>query len=216
MCIRDRACVERGVYKFTETLPNSPESYVITYSRCCRNNTILNIFNPESTGATYTIELTPFAQQTCNNSPTFNFFPEIVICSGEPLISDASATDLEGDQLQYSFCSPFLGGGLAGSNGSGSAFALNGVAPNPDAAPPYNDVRYVVPTFSAQFPLGGEPRVSIDPNTGLITGTPLVNGQFVVGVCVEEFRNGVLLSSCLLYTSPSPRDATLSRMPSSA
>ena len=27
---------------------------------------------------------------------------------------------------------------------------------------------------------------------------------------------GGLLSSCLLYTSPSPRDATLSRMPSSA
>ena len=31
-------------------------------------------------------------------------------------------------------------------------------------------------------------------------------------------RTGVaaMLSSCLLYTSPSPRDATLSRMPSSA
>ena len=35
------------------------------------------------------------------------------------------------------------------------------------------------------------------------------------------FRNGVRLAdgsdyTCLLYTSPSPRDATLSRMPSSA
>ena len=28
--------------------------------------------------------------------------------------------------------------------------------------------------------------------------------------------NGLGISSCLLYTSPSPRDATLSRMPSSA
>ena len=27
---------------------------------------------------------------------------------------------------------------------------------------------------------------------------------------------GVLIANCLLYTSPSPRDATLSRMPSSA
>ena len=27
---------------------------------------------------------------------------------------------------------------------------------------------------------------------------------------------GVSVSGCLLYTSPSPRDATLSRMPSSA
>ena len=33
-------------------------------------------------------------------------------------------------------------------------------------------------------------------------------------VSVPHF--GVHLSSCLLYTSPSPRDATLSRMPSSA
>ena len=29
-------------------------------------------------------------------------------------------------------------------------------------------------------------------------------------------KSGLLLSDCLLYTSPSPRDATLSRMPSSA
>ena len=30
------------------------------------------------------------------------------------------------------------------------------------------------------------------------------------------FMNGALMCTCLLYTSPSPRDATLSRMPSSA
>ena len=32
----------------------------------------------------------------------------------------------------------------------------------------------------------------------------------------EENINGVHYKYCLLYTSPSPRDATLSRMPSSA
>ena len=32
----------------------------------------------------------------------------------------------------------------------------------------------------------------------------------------EELTNATALSSCLLYTSPSPRDTTLSRMPSSA
>ena len=31
-----------------------------------------------------------------------------------------------------------------------------------------------------------------------------------------SYANGGQLSACLLYTSPSPRDATLSRMPSSA
>ena len=32
----------------------------------------------------------------------------------------------------------------------------------------------------------------------------------------EEYRSGATSYTCLLYTSPSPRDATLSRMPSSA
>ena len=31
-----------------------------------------------------------------------------------------------------------------------------------------------------------------------------------------SFRNSIVLSICLLYTSPSPRDRTRSRMPSSA
>ena len=39
-----------------------------------------------------------------------------------------------------------------------------------------------------------------------------------IGRCVaqSEARRIVFLNGCLLYTSPSPRDATLSRMPSSA
>ena len=32
----------------------------------------------------------------------------------------------------------------------------------------------------------------------------------------QKIREGIKIYSCLLYTSPSPRDATLSRMPSSA
>ena len=32
----------------------------------------------------------------------------------------------------------------------------------------------------------------------------------------DEFFNGLLVTTCLLYTSPSPRDLSTSRMPSSA
>ena len=32
----------------------------------------------------------------------------------------------------------------------------------------------------------------------------------------STYGKGILIDICLLYTSPSPRDATLSRMPSSA
>lgn len=195
LVIPDNICVERGTYTFTQSLPSSPEAYTITYQRCCRNGSITNIFLPGDTGATYTIELTPTAQTTCNNSPVFTNFPEIIICVGEPLDFDHSATDAEGDQLVYSLCSPVDGGGLAGTGGNGSFSDLNGVAPNPDAPPPYANVDFRAPGFTSQFPLGGEPRVTIDPITGVITGTPITRGQFVVGVCVEEFRNGQLLST---------------------
>ena len=41
------------------------------------------------------------------------------------------------------------------------------------------------------------------------------SGQVAPGQVEEKFLNG-LVSYCLLYTSPSPRDRTRSRMPSSA
>ena len=44
-----------------------------------------------------------------------------------------------------------------------------------------------------------------------VTQADVRSGQRVVGT-VKPLRT----STCLLYTSPSPRDATLSRMPSSA
>ena len=39
---------------------------------------------------------------------------------------------------------------------------------------------------------------------------------FILTVAAAESAIGLAILVCLLYTSPSPRDATLSRMPSSA
>ncbi len=188
--VPENLCVQRAVYTFEEFLPQPNEAYTITYSRCCRNASISNIILPEETGATYTIDITSAAYESCNNSPVYSNFPEIVICVNEPLNFDHSATDAEGDQLVYSFCSPFKGGGRVGGQ-----TGLNGVAPNPDAPPPYTDIDFRVPNFTSNFPIGGDPLVTIDPVTGVISGVPQVIGQFVVGVCVEEFRNGELLST---------------------
>ena len=49
--------------------------------------------------------------------------------------------------------------------------------------------------FDPLNPLGNNSDISIDVTTGLITGTPAFIGQFVVGVCVYEYRDGVLLST---------------------
>ena len=41
---------------------------------------------------------------------------------------------------------------------------------------------------------GGAP-LSIDQDSGLLTGLPNTIGQFVVGICLEEFRNGEIIST---------------------
>ncbi|MEL6922454.1 MAG: PKD domain-containing protein, partial [Bacteroidota bacterium] len=152
---------------------------------------------PDDSGATYMIEITPAAQEVCNDSPTFDFFPPTVICANEPLDFDHSATDPDGDQLVYEFCSPLLGGGTDGGpdNPNGDPASCTGIQPNPPCPPSFNDVRWRIPTYSPTEPLAGDPIVTISPGKGEITGTPRTKGQFVVGVCVSEYRNGVLLST---------------------
>jgi gliding motility-associated-like protein len=141
------------------------------------------------------MELTPEAQDVCNISPVFNDFPPIVICANEPLVFDHSASDADGDQVVYQFCTPIIGGGLAGLDGNqAAANSCVGVTPNPACPPPFADVNFILPTYTELNPMAGNPLISINPVTGLISGTPTIQGQFVVGVCVEEYRNGELLS----------------------
>ncbi|MFN4081071.1 MAG: PKD domain-containing protein [Saprospiraceae bacterium] len=185
-------CVEQATYIFTRDLPIiTSGSYFIVHQRCCRNVTINNIAMPGNVGGTYMVELTPLAQQACNNSPVFDNFPPIIICANTPLFVDQSATDAEGDQLVYRFCSAFAGGGPLLNQPL--VFSCDGAVPTPPCAPPFTEVTYV-PPYSAINPMGGNPQVAINPVTGLITGRPTVIGQFVVTVCVEEYRNGQLLS----------------------
>lgn len=185
----DDVCVEEGVYTFDLDLPVSAQSYHIVYQRCCRNGTITNINNPGGTGETFYIQLTPAAQQFCNDSPVFEDFPPIVICAGEPIDFDHSATDANGDVLVYELCRPFTGGGPNTQN----ATAPGGVAPDPDLPPPYTSVSFINPPFNFNFPLSADPALAINANTGFMTGVPNGLGQYVVGVCVSEFRNGQLL-----------------------
>ena len=189
-------CVQTGTYIFEANLPLSNRSYHIIFQRCCRNGSITNILEPGDVGVTFTIELTPEAQASCNNSPIFNEFPPIVICANEPLSVDQSATDVEGDQLVYELCAPLKGGGKEGTQGvPGDDEGCNGFRPNPACPPPFDEVDFIVPAYTSTQPMGGAPIVSINPITGEITGIPTVIGQFVVGVCVKEFRDGVLLST---------------------
>ena len=58
---------------------------------------------------------------------------------------------------------------------------------------------------------GAEARLTADRDLVLASDGVVLPGVGNFGKCAKA-----LTDSCLLYTSPSPRDATLSRMPSSA
>lgn len=174
-------CVEEAVYETTVSLPFIAGGYHIAYQRCCRNGTIVNLTNPGAQGATSYVHISETALATCNSNPRFDAFPPIALCAGDQLTFDHSATDPDGDLIVYSLCAPYLGGSQANP------------APSPATAPPYTTVNWSG-GFSASQPMTSNPQLNIDPVTGTLTGTPTQQGQFVVGVCAEEYRDGQLIS----------------------
>jgi gliding motility-associated-like protein len=111
-----------------------------------------------------------------NSSPVFQAFPPLFLCQGNVFSFNHAATDADGDNLVYSFYTPYT-----------------------DAAPTYasNVISFTPVTFLPGYgttnPLGGAP-LTLNPTTGLLGGTPPNLGQFVVGVKVQEYRGAVLLS----------------------
>lgn len=176
-------CVEEAVYTYTVNLPPVPGGYNLSYQRCCRNGSILNLVEPDSTGATYTTKIPDASIAPCNSAPGFTNFPPIFLCANVPFSFDHSATDPDGDVLVYDFFDP-LDGARFGSPGY--------PMPSPPAPPPYGFVSFL-PPYSGSNPMSSVPSMTINPNTGLITGTPNRMGQWVVGVRVREYRSGVLL-----------------------
>ena len=180
LIIPSDVCVHTSTYRDTVFLPFRTGGYQLAYQRCCRNATIQNIVSPLETGATYSVNISELALTTCNSNAKFNNWPPIFICAGKPIYFDHSASDLEGDSIVYSLCTP-----LTGAN---QTFPQ----PQPPNPPPYQEVIWM-PPYNLNNVLGGIP-LEIDPHTGIMTGTPNTVGQFVVGVCTEEYRNGELIS----------------------
>jgi gliding motility-associated-like protein len=158
----------------------STTGYVISYQRCCRNNAIINVFDPGDHGSTYYCTLPPYP--SVNNSAVFKNYPPQIICLNNPLYYDNSATDADGDSLSYEFCNS-----LNGAN-------TNNIKPFP-GYPDFSDSVQYLPPYSSQAPLTGYPPISIDPVTGMITGTPNRLGRYLVTVCCNEWRHGRLINT---------------------
>lgn len=172
-------CVQEGIYTATVTNlpPNNPGGYHLYYQVCCRNGSVQNIVNPLNAGSSFYAYIPPSGN---NNSAVFNLFPPLFICVNQPFTFNHAATDTNGDSLVYSLYTPYNDAPAPTFPGNNATFT------------PVNWVG----GYNANNPLGGTP-FSINPSTGLLTGTPGTLGQFVVGVVVKEYRNGVLISQTL-------------------
>ena len=195
-------CVDQGVYTYTVTLPPLTGGYYVVYQRCCRNQTILNIVNPISVGSTYYTHIPGPEEAATNNSPRFTNLPPIFVCNGLKFNFDHSATDPDGDQLVYSICAPYQGldGCCATLNTSPPQGATNSCPSPPSTCPqyapppPYMPVIFHTP-YTSSYPIASNPAFSINPTTGALNGTPIMNGQWVFGVCIQEFRNNQLIGT---------------------
>jgi gliding motility-associated-like protein len=163
-------------------LPSNPSGYTIAYQRCCRIAGINNIVNSGAVGNTFAIKIpgsATFAGAETNSSPVFQVNDTAVVCRNSFFQYSFQASDTNGDSLAYRFCDAIQGGDQTNS------------APATAANPPYSAVPYSSPFTGAQ-PMG--PGVTINPATGIISGiAPDILGEFVISVCVYEYRNGILL-----------------------
>lgn len=175
----DTVCVSQATYRGMVCLPREESGYIISYQRCCRNASLTNIIEPLETGGTWQVEIFDNAQAACNSNPVFNSWPPVYVCLNDDLVYDHSATDPDGDSLVYKLCTPYQGA------------TRSEPAPGKSANPPFDSVVWRAP-YSLGDMMGGTP-LEIDPSTGLITARPDAIGQYLIGVVVEEYRNGVLI-----------------------
>jgi len=191
---------QKGVYIFdvdlsTITNYNANLGVYMVYARCCRSGVLIdNLFNADDQGFSSIVRIPPLS--IVNNTPVFNNLTQY-LCTGRQNLIDFSATETDGDSLYYSLCDPFLGLSGLGTGQQPPAADMNalnaGTVNYLNYGPPYNTVNWDV-GYSANNPFGGG-TINLDPNTGLMTLNPPNQGTYVMGVCVSEYRNGVLLST---------------------
>jgi len=179
-------CMRQIEHSVTVELPIISDSYFVLHQNCCRISNLTNVIdsiggglNPNILFHAYT-EITPEAQLQGNNAPVISETVPFYTCVNEPFDFSFSGNDQEGDQLVYALCAP------SSSNAT--------IWYTPIPLPPYEPPSYIFPPYNAINPLGDDV-LSLDANTGELYAFPTEAGNFVVGMCINEYRNGVLMST---------------------
>lgn len=179
-------CIIQASYSGWIDLDPSSNGYYLFYERCCRNSAIINL-NLMPDGSNGFLAYIP-PTNVVNSSPDFLFPPIPFLCINDTTTIINTALDLDGDSLVYSFTTPYAGYG-------GVSNPLPNL-PAPYLSWPVPEVTYVAGfNFTQPFSLYGN--ATVNTQNGIATYYSMLQGTFVVAVKVEEFRNGLLVSSTI-------------------
>jgi gliding motility-associated-like protein len=173
-------CLEEAIYtKVVNNLPPQPGGYHLYFQSCCRNNTLTNVVNPLNTGDSWYTHIPDMSSLITDSSPVWVNPPPVFVCQAEPINFPHGATDLDGDSLVYSFYTPY-----------------SDPAPTfPGGVATFTPITWQ-PGYGPNNSCGG-PNLTINPQTGFISGSPPNIGQYVCGVRCEEYRNGAKIGEIL-------------------
>ncbi len=121
---------------------------------------------------------------TMESSPTIGNIRDFVICKDELAEIRFPATKVGGDKLKYRLSTPYAVTdvdfeGIDGNIKVGDWAWANG--------------------YSEQNQMHGSPPLTINENTGVLTVTPSEEGQYFIGISVDEYRNGQKIGTVNFY-----------------
>ena len=163
------------------TLPARCTNWTFHVTLNARNNSINNLVNP---GAQSIYVETTFNNLVAqgNSSPYFTVQPAGYLCVNTPFIFNNGGLDINNDSLAYEVLQPR-------TNAGSCANAPNPTnIPYPAASPAYNTL---------SNPLQTNNTFTLSPATGMLSFTPTLQGNSVLTVRCNEYRNGVLIGSVL-------------------
>ncbi len=169
-------------YSFSDTISLRYDflPYDIITQTCCRIPTIDNLISPGMTGIMTNITIDEKIFDANNTSPKITNTALLSFCVGEPVDFKYNIIEEDGDEVIFSLCAPL---------GKSPGFPIV-------LGAPYPNVQFLQPIYSADFPLG-QGNLAIDSSTGQLYGTPDLIGNFVLGICMEEYRDGVFLGTTI-------------------
>lgn len=163
---------KKHVYKEIISLPKACSDWVFTLDICCRSNLINTIETPGTEGSVIMLKLDNLHYPD-NSSPTFNEEPIVFACINEEHEYDQSAIDIDGDSLSYSFYNPL-------------SKEINCIKAAPVNYKGVFGLDHLVTTARG---------ISLNEHTGKITMEPTIIERGLIGIRVDEYRNGQMIGS---------------------